>query len=196
MCVIIRTELAIFANSTLRKVVIIMVKNKGRKGITEAEANAIRVEKVVRPITWVMNYPEMTKDGDIEVNVNFYMHRDRAMNEKVRVDNMMFILPRDVVTQKLKVVDQMDDFLRVQELGKISRVRDEVYNSIHLMLTEAFDGCEAKDSFQRYKEAIRVLYHDEECMRKVRHLVMLDTLMRLLAKPKCFQSEEIQTLFA
>lgn len=166
------------------------------KGISEVEANIIRQEKVVRPITWVIDYPGLTNDGDVEVNVSFYIHKDRARDERVRVDNMMFILPRDEITQKLKVVDQMDEFLRVQELGKISRIRDEVYNSIHFILTEAFDTCEAKESFQRYKEVLRMLYHDEECVAKVRHLVMLDTLMQLLKKPKCFQSEEMQTLFA
>ena len=170
-----------------------MSKNKG---ISEVEANVIRQEKVVRPITWKIDYPGLTNDGDVEVNVNFYVHRDRGRDEAVRVDNIMFILPRDEVSKRLKVVASMDDFLKVQELGKISRIRDDVYNSIHYMLTETFDQCEARETSQRYKEVLRVLYHDEECMAKFRHLVMLDTLMRLLEKPKCFQSEEMQTLFA
>lgn len=174
------------------------------------------VEKVPRPIAWEISYPEMLDNDDIEVTVRFFVHNGTSErkgdqldatyifydNESCikgdELDSFTFYIPKEKLTSKLdKVLEMGEDFYRIRELRRMSKVRDELHLMIHQELTEAYDNAGNLPRQDVYREVLRKLYHDGRCRKRFKCLVTIETLIALTKKQKCFQSEKIQQyLFA
>ena len=155
----------------------------------------IKKERVTRPVSFEVQYPTLYDGCDVEVNVTMYIHNG-SQNTKGDTDNITLVYPRDNLAPKLYAIEKLDEALKIQEISRISRLRDSLFSRLNIKLTTMFDETDCKDRLDKYDEIVNAIYHNDEVRHMLKGYVFAETLLKLARKQKVFHSEEIQSLFA
>lgn len=164
--------------------------------VSEAESLVMSEKEVVsRPLSWRVNEPYVDEYGDVAVVVYYYLHNG-TKTEGGEKGQMEFHYEQDEFTPILKQVTSLDAFTRVQELGRLSSVKDMRFKQLNIMLCKEYDNNPSTDRKKIYDDVHDFIFHDKKCIKLFRSMVKAETLLNLLKRPAVFYSEEIQMLFA
>ena len=169
--------------------------SKFDKRISEVEQNIMK-ERVTRPITWRLGDPYIDKvSGDVAVNVVYFIHNG-AKGGKGDEGQMEFMFDKDEFSPTLRAVDKLDGTPRINEIRKISAMRDAQFQALNAILCNSYDDNIKTERLEIYRDVHDLLFMDDEYRERFRSLVKVETLMNLLRRPSVFYSEELRELFA
>lgn len=171
------------------------MKREMQRQPSAAEIMAGR-ELVTRPVSFEVKYPTLV-NGDVGVDVILNIHNG-VRGEKGDTDCTNFLFPREDFAARLRKINSLDSIRRIQEIGKISKIRDQNFGQLHMKLTTMFDeasDADKKDRLDKYSEIVNALFHDKEVRTMLRNYVFMETMLTLSEKQEVFQSEEMRCLF-
>ena len=123
----------------------------------------------IGPIRVEVEYPRVG-EKDMEININFFTQEGEGRWNWI--DNLMFMIPKEEVVQKLKDGEE-----------QVAIARNEQYSWINMVLADYYPSDE-----QASWKILRDLC--QRCYSELRNIAVLDACLAIKHEPTCLQGGE------